>query len=422
MAGGGNVSHVLGVIMVYNVLAFLTQPLTGMLADRIRNRQALVAAATALLAVGVATASLSTLNSSLFNSSILYSTAILLGMGNSLFHVWGGKEVALSTHNSVCALGCFVSTGALGLAVGMLLHSWWLMYLLLILLAVLAAVAFRLPANGPVTVQPRRFSDKIFGHTFGSIKAKDLRQKAWLAWLVVLLMMAFVVFRSFLGEAVTADVGKGGVMALMIGGLAMVGKAGGGWMARGMGLATVFSLALAGAVACTLLKGSVGWLWLPGLLLINCTMAVTLCWANSVMPGREGLVFGLLAAALMPGYLIAQTAGGSWTAVMPGLLASLLPTIVIELMVLVGLRENRSDVLWSSVVVNILTNVPLNLYLTNVSYTLTAVIVGELVVVAVEAWWYYYFVNNMRRAAVYSILCNGISVLTGVLVMLMEML
>ena len=44
---------------------------------------------------------------------------------------------------------------------------------------------------------------------------------------------------------------------------------------------------------------------LLGLFAINCTMPVTLYFANVLLPGREGLAFGLLAAALVPGYLLA---------------------------------------------------------------------------------------------------------------------
>jgi len=44
---------------------------------------------------------------------------------------------------------------------------------------------------------------------------------------------------------------------------------------------------------------------ITGLWLVNCTMPITLYWANAVMRDREGLAFGLLAAALMPGYLLA---------------------------------------------------------------------------------------------------------------------
>ena len=45
---------------------------------------------------------------------------------------------------------------------------------------------------------------------------------------------------------------------------------------------------------------------LVGLFVVNCSMPITLWLANVVLKGREGLAFGLLAAALIPGYLISQ--------------------------------------------------------------------------------------------------------------------
>ena len=94
---------------------------------------------------------------------------------------------------------------------------------------------------------------------------------------------------------------------------------------------------------------------------------------------------------------------------------ALLGTIVIELGVLLLLGENRRRVLWSSVVVNTLTNVPLNLYLLNVNDGWGALCVGEILVVLVEAAWYWLFVRELKTALVYSVLCNAISFLIGLL-------
>ena len=91
----------------------------------------------------------------------------------------------------------------------------------------------------------------------------------------------------------------------------------------------------------------------------------------------------------------------------------LVGTIVIELGVLLMLGETRRCVLWSSVLVNVLTNVPLNLYLQYVDDSWTALSVGEVLVVVVEAVWYWCFVREVQRALVYSILCNAISMLLG---------
>ena len=401
-----------GSFILYNVLAFLTQPLTGMMADCPRLLPMLLPLSVVLLAVGVVLASIllaSTPPASHLSPFIPFFIALPLGLGNSLFHVWGGKTVAVATGNDPRALGVFVSTGAFGLAVGMVLHAWWLLYLFLVLIAALAVLTVRFPSE---TVPP-----KLTFYAYHTV----LMRRPWLVWGTLLLLMGFVLFRSFLGEMLTADVAKGSAMALLIGGVAMMGKALGGFVARGIGLFVAFGIALAGAVACMLLSGLVPWLWLPGLLCINGTMAVTLCWANAVMPEREGVAFGLLAAALMPGYMLAM-AGAEASFIVPRLLIALLPTVAIELAVLWMLRERRGDVLASSVAVNILTNIPLNIFVICVSGSWTAIIIGEVLVLLVEMLWYRYFVGEWRRAFIYSSLCNAISFLIGVLVQLFIML
>lgn len=98
------------------------------------------------------------------------------------------------------------------------------------------------------------------------------------------------------------------------------------------------------------------------------------------------------------------------------ILIPLIATILIELGVLRLLGENRRVVLWSSVVVNILTNVPLNVWahcLPSIGWG--DILMGETIVVVVETLWYCYFVRSLKQAFVYSFLCNAISFLTGLL-------
>jgi hypothetical protein len=97
------------------------------------------------------------------------------------------------------------------------------------------------------------------------------------------------------------------------------------------------------------------------------------------------------------------------------LLTALILTILIELAVLLFLRERRRKVLWASVAVNVMTNVPLNLFLLYVQTGLLTIAVGELLVVVIEAAWYYLFVRDWVQAAGYSLLCNAISFLSGIL-------
>lgn len=98
------------------------------------------------------------------------------------------------------------------------------------------------------------------------------------------------------------------------------------------------------------------------------------------------------------------------------LLYTLIPTIVIELGVLLLLKEKRKKVLLSSVVINILTNVPLNIFLRLIDgYGWIEIIIGEIIVLIVETLWYWWFVKNFKKAFIYSFLCNAMSFLIGVL-------
>ena len=105
--------------------------------------------------------------------------------------------------------------------------------------------------------------------------------------------------------------------------------------------------------------------------------------------------------------------------VVPTLLLALVPTILIELVVLLLLGERRGLVLGSSVVINTLTNIPLNLYVIYNDSSLMTIVLAELLVIVVEALWYYLFLRVLSSAFVYSILCNAISFLTGLLVQLL---
>jgi len=96
----------------------------------------------------------------------------------------------------------------------------------------------------------------------------------------------------------------------------------------------------------------------------------------------------------------------------------LLTTIIIELGVLLFLGERRRKVLWGSVVINVLTNVPLNLYAVNVSDEWPTVVVGETLVVLIESLCYWWLIRRWGQAFAYSLLCNAISFLTGELFIL----
>ena len=308
----------MGTVLIYNVLAFMSQPLTGMMADRMERRHWLLIVSSLLLTLAVASASLiptlmrvsPNLMWDGLGEWMMVLVAVLLGAGNSFFHVWGGKQTVVMTDNDIRALGVFVSTGALGLAVGFVCRSWTLLYGLLLAIVAVAIVYVHIEfvgteakgcegeRTGKGRIRPPLTEDC-------SMKTQSPTQEGKQTLMFVLALMVFVGCRSFASEMFSGGITKTQELILLIAVFAMLGKMVGGWIARWMGIWRSLAVILAGVVLCFVFGGYNDVVLLAGVFLMNCTMPVTLYLANVLLPRREGLAFGLLAAALIPGYLLA---------------------------------------------------------------------------------------------------------------------
>ena len=111
-------------------------------------------------------------------------------------------------------------------------------------------------------------------------------------------------FRSYIGTEFAFGTEKSDFVLLAIGSTSMLGKMAGGWISRWFGILRALIVMLVIVLVCMLTGSKSLMVLLLGLFMINCTMPITLYLANYVLPGREGLAFGILAAALMPGYLL----------------------------------------------------------------------------------------------------------------------
>ena len=397
----------IGIFITYNVLAFLTQPLTGHWVDGMKHKHQMLfmSILCLLLAVLATTFTIATGSQGVSLVSMVL-IATLLGFGNSLFHVWGGKQVATTSANDMRALGVFVSTGAMGLAVSMVFYSWTLLYVYLLSISILSLFTMR------DTPEVQGSSTTFF---------QQIHLKSTTATVATLvLLFLFVMFRSYISEAFSSGISKTSSTILMLGALCMLGKMAGGWIAKHVGILKSMTAILFVVFICLMNLRTHWSVLLLGLFTINLTMPITLHLANRVLPGKEGLAFGILAAALMPGYLLSAstlslsaTQTGWLTSPHAIMLWALLSTIFIELLVLLQLGERRKKILLASIGINILTNVSLNYYLFFVSYTDTTVIIGELLVVLTEALCYYFFTKNLAQSFIYSLLCNAISFLLG---------
>lgn len=289
MASSFPASHIVGIFLTYNILAFLTQPLTGLWADQMERRHWMLLASVLLLTMAVlATSLVITLRLSALGVVVV---AVLLGMGNSLFHVWGGKQVAVRTGNDMRALGTFVSTGAFGLALGSVFFSWPLLYVALLSICLLSTAYVHLDLKTDTEAAISKVTERRFSMMF--------------VWLSLLVLMLVVLLRSLVGETFTGEIPKSSSLILLIGFLSMLGKMVGGWLARRLGIVRMLVSVVFLTALCFVFRSHGMVVLLVGLFAVNTTMPVTLYLANVVLPKREGLAFGLLAAALIPGYLLA---------------------------------------------------------------------------------------------------------------------
>lgn len=290
-----------GAILTYNILAFMSQPLTGLLADRMVHRHWLLLSSALLLTAAVAIAWLLISNLSFAGKvdGLILLVAIPIGAGNSLFHVWGGKQAVVKTGNDIRALGVFVSTGALGLAIGAVFCSWALLYALLLGFVVLSIAYVRWDTGEQALCAPQA------SHSNASPLVSLKAMSSVTIWTLVVMLMLCVCYRSFAGEVFSKGITKSQSLILTIAAVAMFGKMAGGWIARWMGILKSLMVILAGVALCFVFKSNLVWVLLLGIFLMNCTMPITLYLANLLLPKREGLAFGLLAAALIPGWLLA---------------------------------------------------------------------------------------------------------------------
>ena len=289
IASSFSAMHLVGIFLTYNILAFLTQPLTGLWADCMKRRHWMLLASVLLLTVAVLATSI--VVSFRLSTVGMMVVPILLGMGNSLFHVWGGKQVAVTTGNDMRALGAYVSTGAFGLALGIVFFSWPLLYTVLLTICVLSTAYVHLDLKAGISAINSQEAECRFSKLF--------------IWMSLLVLMLVVMLRSFVGETFSGEMSRTGSMVLLIGLLSMLGKMAGGWLAHHLGIVRMLALVIVLVLVCLVFRSQEMVIALVGLFAVNCTMPVTLYLANVVLPKREGLAFGLLAAALIPGYLLA---------------------------------------------------------------------------------------------------------------------
>ena len=262
--------------LAYNVIAFGFQPFIGYFCDTYRKIPAGVFGCLLLIA-------------GLLFMPFPAGSIILIGLGNACFHIEGGIDSLRHSGGKMARSGVFVSSGALGVALGSLAGksgsmSVYVPICILLLCLVLLCILYIKRAE-PDCVIP----------------AFTVAKPGLKPGTVILIASVSILIRSYAGLIIPLQWRTTAVLFVFPAIGAFLGKASGGFIADSIGAkkASVSSLLIA---AVLLVFGYMDpWIYLAGILLFNISMSVTLCAIASVMPLNPGLAFGITTLALLCG-------------------------------------------------------------------------------------------------------------------------
>lgn len=269
----------LSLVLLYNFLAFATQPIFGFAFDKFNKHVCIAAIGCLITAVGL----------SLYFIPVL--SVVLVGVGNAVFHIGGGITSLKIDSGRAWAPGIFIAPGNIGLLFGTLLGKQdffgWGFVFLLIFTALIIIVAGSPQDNNSIQAK------SVINKSQAGLIASSQRVRIILIETILLLVLATVFIRSLAGMAVSYS-WKTDLTLLM--GLSLsvtLGKGLGGVLADKFGWSRVSVLALILSIPLLVIGFTQPFAGMAGMFLFNFTMPVTLVVATNLYPKHEGFAFGL---------------------------------------------------------------------------------------------------------------------------------
>ena len=281
------VSSALAFVLGYDLLAFAGQAPLGWVADRLGLRRG--AALAGLLCTAVA-----------LLAGHGSAVVLIAGVGNALFHVGAGAMVLAGSQGRAAPAGVFVAPGALGLGLGLLLGRrfrtvplWPWLFVIAAACAVVLLVARKTPKQpAPIGLGERP-----------TFRRREIAS-------IVALLAVSVAVRSLAGTVGCDSCPRGFFPMVAVPIAACSGKLMGGFLADRFGWIDLSTVALLASAPLLAFSGGDLWLALPGQMIFQMTMPVTLAAMMRLIPERPAFGFGLLCVALIAGALPAYLPGG----------------------------------------------------------------------------------------------------------------
>ncbi len=297
--------------LLYNFIAFGLQMIIGAYCDKNRNiPMGALGAFTVLFALLIAKFS-------------PWAALVITALGNAAFHVGGGIDSLVNSGGKLSRGGIFVSTGALGVALGTFAGKAEAFVLLPVFLITVSGVA-SLSAHKKCPVS-------------GNCEITGTLNKNLGIWAVLGLCLLSVFVRSFGGNALPADWKTTEFAVFMAAFAAFLGKFLGGILADRFGAKTVGIISLLLSLPFIVFGKEVMLLSVIGIILFNIQMPITLGICAESLPENPGLAFGLTTLALLLGSV--PTFFFTFT----GNIAVLVPAVLISSAALYLCSTNRKE-------------------------------------------------------------------------------
>lgn len=268
------IEYSLYIFIIYNSLAFLFQPIIGLLIDKYFWGKSIIIFSIILLLLGI-----------LINNWLI--SIIFLGIGNQIFHVIGGKICSNIDNSKASHLGVFVSLGAIGLALGSNFYQLPIIVYIALLLYILSSLLVILNIKKYEKVNMKMEQKPINKIVLGTS-----------------LMVVVVFIRSFLGKIIHFDFEMTLTLIVLFPCFGALGKLIGGFIRDKFGSLLTVIVSMAGCMIILIFFAGSIVLMLLGMLLINISMPISLYELNRLNQDNEGFNFGLLAAVLFPGVFL----------------------------------------------------------------------------------------------------------------------
>ena len=266
-------------VVIYNFFAFAFQVPLGYILDKFKIYK--YVSIIGLCLIGF---------SYLINYNNIFILAIIVGIGNALFHLEGGVNIYSLSNRKAFLNGLFVAPGALGIFLGTAFHDELIItYIPIVLIIISICLLF--------LVQKYEIKNKLENNK----KTSDINPNIDL---IVFLIGISIIVRSIGGSAIIYTWKSSFILGLIYTISIVIGKAFGGLLADKFGLLKVAIISLASSMVCLILGYNIHVFAYIGILLFNIPMSITLTILINTLSNRVAYAVGLNTMFLFIGYLI----------------------------------------------------------------------------------------------------------------------